>query len=123
MPAVQVPNASSNVFISYASQDGAIADVVVAALERHGGACWIAPRDVTPGGFYADAIVRALNEARILVLVLTENTVTSPHVLREVERTSAKRHATVSLPKRPRQTRRCACAYAFEKFVLERSSP
>ena len=97
LPAVQVPNACTDVFISYASQDAAIADAIVAALERHGVACWIAPRDVTPGEFYADAIVRALNEARILVLVLTENAVTSPHVLREVERTSAKRHAIVSL--------------------------
>lgn len=97
LPAAQLPNPSSDVFVSYASQDAAIADAVVAALERNGVACWIAPRDVTPGEFYADAIVRALNEARILVLVLTENSVTSPHVLREVERTSSKRHAIVTL--------------------------
>jgi len=51
---------------------------------------------VTPGEFYADAIVRALNEARILLLVLTEYAVASPHVLREVERTSAKRHPIIS---------------------------
>jgi TolB-like protein len=85
-----------DVFISYASQDSALADAVVSALERQGLKCWIAPRDVTPGEFYADAIVRAINEAMILVLVLTENAVTSPHVLREVERTSAKRHSIVS---------------------------
>src|SRR5208337_5574982 len=85
-----------DVFISYASQDASIADVVVAALEGQGHKCWVAPRDVTPGEFYADAIVRALNAARIFVLVLTENAVTSPHVLREVERTSAKRHPIIS---------------------------
>src|ERR1700733_10890904 len=85
------------VFVSYASQDQIVADAVCEALERRGIACWIAPRDVTPGEFYADAIVRALNEARILVLVLTENSVASPHVLREIERTSAKRHPIISL--------------------------
>ena len=92
----QVPNASIHVFISYASQDVAVADAIVAALERHGLKCWIAPRDVTPGEFYADAIVRALNDARTLVLVLTENAATSQHVLREVERSSAKRHSIIS---------------------------
>jgi len=85
-----------DVFISYASQDTVVADAVVLALERQGLKCWVAPRDVTPGEFYADAIVRALNAARIFVLVLTANAVTSPHVLREVERTSAKRHPIIS---------------------------
>ena len=85
-----------DVFISYASQDTVVADAVVLAIERQGLKCWVAPRDVTPGEFYADAIVRALNAARIFVLVLTENAVTSPHVLREVERTSAKRHPIIS---------------------------
>jgi hypothetical protein len=44
----------STVFISYASQDIAVADAIVAALERAGVACWIAPRDVVPGTLYAD---------------------------------------------------------------------
>ena len=48
------------VFISYASQDAAVADAVVGALERAGLKCWIAPRDVVPGALYADEIVRAL---------------------------------------------------------------
>jgi TolB-like protein len=91
------PQRPSDVFLSYASQDKAIADAVCEALERACVGCWIAPRDVMPGEFYADAIVRALNETRVLVLVLTANAVASPHVLREVERTSAKRHAIVSL--------------------------
>jgi len=83
------------VFVSHASQDTAVANSLVAALEKHGVKCWIAPRDVTPGEFYADAIVRGINATRILVLVLTENAVASPHVLREVERASAKRHPVI----------------------------
>ena len=43
--------AARPVFISYASQDAAAAEVVVAALERSGVRCWIAPRDVVPGRF------------------------------------------------------------------------
>ena len=89
-------SATPDVFISYASQDATLADAVVSALEAQGLKCWIAPRDVTPGEFYADAIVGAINATRILVLVLTESAVASPHVLREIERASAKRHAVVS---------------------------
>ena len=85
------------VFISYASQDRTTADVICELLENEGIGCWIAPRYVTPGEIYADAIVRALNEAQVLLLVLTEHAVNSPHVLREVERTSSKRHPIISL--------------------------
>jgi TolB-like protein len=85
------------VFISYASQDATLADTVVAALESHGLRCWIAPRDVTPGTFYGDEIVHAIDAAKASVLILSQNAVTSPHVLREVERAASKRHAVISL--------------------------
>jgi TolB-like protein len=85
-----------DVFVSYASADKAAADLICAALERGGVACWIAPRNVTPGVFYADAIVEAINSARILVVVLSVNAVGSQHVLREVERASAKRRPLVA---------------------------
>jgi len=94
--AVQVPNASIHVFISYASQDSAVANTVVEALERHGAKCWIAPRDVVPGEFYAGAIVHAIDAANVIVLILSENAATSQHVLREVERASSKRHPVVA---------------------------
>ena len=66
--------AAPDVFISYASQDATAANAVVVALEGRGVKCWIAPRDVVPGSLYADEIVRAINEARVVVLVLLLNT-------------------------------------------------
>jgi TolB-like protein len=84
------------VFISYASQDVAVANAVVEALERRGVKCWIAPRDVVPGEFYAGAIVHAIDAAKVIVLILSENAGTSQHVLREVERASSKRHPVVA---------------------------
>ncbi len=89
------PRASSDVFISYASQDKAVADAVCEALESAGVACWIAPRDVTPGEFYAESIVHAIDSAKVIVLVLSQSAATSLHVLREVERAGSKRHAVV----------------------------
>jgi TolB-like protein len=86
-----------DVFISYASPDSARAESVCEALEQAGVACWIAPRDVTPGTFYADEIVHAIDAAKAIVLILSHNAATSPHVLREVERAISKRHPVVSL--------------------------
>ena len=44
-------------FISYASQDAAVAKAIVAALENQGITCWVAPRNVVPGTLYANEIV------------------------------------------------------------------
>ncbi|HMH27115.1 MAG TPA: toll/interleukin-1 receptor domain-containing protein, partial [Steroidobacteraceae bacterium] len=90
-------DAKRAVFISYASQDAAVATTVVDALEHSGIACWIAPRDVMPGAFYADEIVHAIDAAKAIVLVLSQNAADSQHVLREVERAASKRHPVISL--------------------------
>lgn len=73
-------------FISYASQDARVANAAVGTLERSGIKCWIAPRDVPPGAPYADGIIRAINATKVIVLVLSENAVSSPHVAKEVNR-------------------------------------
>ena len=87
---------SHAVFISYASQDAVVANAVVENLESHGLKCWIAPRDVKPGAQYADAIVRAINEAKVVVLVMSGAAVASAHVGREVERAASKRKPVIA---------------------------
>jgi TIR domain len=81
----------SHVFLSYASQDAAVANSIVENLEQHGIKCWISPRDVKPGAQYADAIVRAINDAKAVVLVTSGSAVASSHVGKEIERASSKR--------------------------------
>jgi len=95
--AVRLPDASIHVFISYASQDAAVARVLVEAMERQGVGCWIAPRDVKPGALYADAIVRAISSAKAIVLVLSESAIASSHVSREIERASSKKRPIIAL--------------------------
>jgi TolB-like protein/tetratricopeptide (TPR) repeat protein len=85
-----------DVFVSYASQDAAVAHSLVENLEQHGLKCWIAPRDVKPGTQYADAIVRAINEAKSLVLVMSASAVGSAHVGKEIERGSSKRKPIIA---------------------------
>lgn len=91
------PQTASDVFVSYASKDAATANAVVAALESQGLKCWIAPRNVIPGSQYADGIVRAINGAKLLVLVLSESAIASPHVGKEVERASSKQRPIIAL--------------------------
>ena len=88
---------AGRVFMSYASRDADIARELCAGLESAGLPCWIAPRDVRPGEPYAAAIVQALNSCRMLVLVLSKNSMESPHVLREVERACSKRRPVLSV--------------------------
>lgn len=111
---VQFSNASTHVFISYASQDAAVANAVVGALERYGVRCWIAPRDVVPGALYADEIVRAINEAQVVVLILSEQAAASAHVGKEIERASSKRRRIVAL-----RTDSVSLPRAFEYFLSE----
>jgi TolB-like protein/Tfp pilus assembly protein PilF len=81
----------SDAFVSYASPDAPVANAVVEILEQHGIKCWIAPRNVTPGSQYADEIVGAINNSKVLVLVLSEHAAESAHVGREIERAASKR--------------------------------
>jgi len=108
------PKASSDVFVSYASQDAAVAEAVVAALERHGVKCWIAPRDVVPGTLYADEIVRAINEAAAVVLILSAQAEASPHVGKEIERASSKGRRIIAL-----HTDSAPLPRSFEYFLSE----
>jgi adenylate cyclase len=108
------PTLSREVFISYASQDKPVADAVVGALELAGLKCWIAPRDVTPGGHYADAIMGAISGAKTLVLVLSDSALASKHVGKEIERASSKGRAIIAL-----RTTATPLTPAFEYFLSE----
>jgi TolB-like protein len=95
-PGASAAARSRTVFLSYASPDAVVANQVCEFLESHGVRCWMAPRDVKPGAAYADAIVRAINEADALVLVLSASAMASEHVSREVERAGSKHKPIVA---------------------------
>jgi TolB-like protein len=108
------PAFARDAFISYANQDTAVADALCTELERRGLACWIAPRDVVPGALYADSIVRAINGAKVLVLVLSQHAIASPHVGKEIERASSKRRPIIAL-----RTDTAPLTPALEYFLSE----
>jgi uncharacterized RDD family membrane protein YckC len=74
------------VFISYSSKDKQIADAMCAKLEENGVGCWIAPRDIIPGAIFHDALMNAIDKARIMVMIYSSNSLNSPQVIRELTR-------------------------------------
>jgi hypothetical protein len=115
LAAVSQPSGTpAPVFISYASQDAAVANSLVENLEQHGINCWIAPRDVTPGSQHADEIVTAINHADVFVLLLSEHAIASAHVGRELERAASKRRRVIVL-----RTDAAPPTRSFEYFLSE----
>ena len=79
-----------DVFITYSADDKAVADAVCATLESGNIRCWIAPRDVLPGTEWAEALIDAIDESHVVVLVLSFASNSSPQVIREVGRAASK---------------------------------
>lgn len=73
-------------FISYCSEDKKIADAVCGTLEANKIRCWIAPRDVGPGRTWSSAIVEAIGESAVMVVIFSKHSNGSPQVMREIER-------------------------------------
>lgn len=78
-----------DVFVSHSSADRVLADAIVHQLETEGVECWIAPRNILPGANYAEAIVAAIHDAEVMVVVVSDDANRSGHVPREVERAAA----------------------------------
>src|ERR1700730_6466750 len=77
---------ADDILSSCASGDTRLADAACATLESHGIRCWIAPRDVLPGIHYGEAIIDAIHECRIMVLVFSSKANLSGHIPKEIER-------------------------------------
>jgi hypothetical protein len=74
-----------DVFISYPHQDKSLADAACAKLEAEGIRCWVAPRDIAPSADWAAAIVEAIDQCRVMVLIFSGHTNRSRQVTREVQ--------------------------------------
>jgi WD40 repeat protein len=74
----------AEVFISYSTKDGNAARTICGALESRGLSCWIASRDIPPGGNFMEAIVRAISAAKVMVLVFSQNANNSDEIEKEI---------------------------------------
>lgn len=100
------------VFISHASADRDIALRVCACLEGHGVACWVAPRDIPAGALWGEAILDAISQASIFLILVSADANASSHVLRELERAASKKKTII-----PIVLDGCIFAKSFEYFL------
>jgi TIR domain len=77
---------ADHVIISHATTDKSAADAVCAKLEASGIRCWIAPRDILPSENHGEAIIKAIDSAKIMVLIFSSQANVSQHIMREAER-------------------------------------
>lgn len=73
-----------DVFISYASSDTDAAEKVMNHLEDTGLSCWFAPHDINPSENYHRTLVAALDNCRVVLLVLSPASNMSADVLSEI---------------------------------------
>lgn len=79
------------VFISHSSKNADAALKICEKLEAAGHSCFIAPRDIRSGHEYAEEIIDGIDSCGVLLLLLSQDANSSPHVLREVERAVSKK--------------------------------
>lgn len=73
------------VFISYSSKNNLIANAVCRILEENNIACWIAPRDISPGVPWAGNIVNAIKKCSAMILIFSAESNKSSQVANEVD--------------------------------------
>jgi hypothetical protein len=72
-------------FISYSTKDQEFADRLYADLQNKGVRCWFAPHDLKIGDRFQDVIEQSIRVYERLMIILSENSVDSVWVEREVQ--------------------------------------
>ncbi len=81
---IAVPHESAHSLISFSSKDEPVANEVVRFLEADGVKCWISSRDVPAGANYQEAIVHAIELARAVIFLFSENSNASNEIKKEL---------------------------------------
>jgi hypothetical protein len=84
MAAVSASPSPPHIFVCFSSKDEAVARNVVQYLEAQGLTCWISLRDVPPGQNYQETIVEAVESAKGLVFLFSENSSRSGETKKEL---------------------------------------
>lgn len=72
------------IFLSYSSKDHKTAAAICQALEARGHPCWMSTRDVKPGENFQGAIVRAIRDAGVMVMIFSSNANNSDEIKKEM---------------------------------------
>jgi TIR domain len=81
-------NTTADIFISHSSKDAELCDSLCSYFEEREIKCWVGPRDTAVGKNYAESIVNAIRNAKLMIVLFSKNANQSAHVANEVERAS-----------------------------------
>jgi len=81
---IYVGNVQKHVFLSYSREDKENADLLSKALEKQGLSVWIDRKKIQSGS-WKERVMEGLNKARALVFLMTENSLNSPVVKKEID--------------------------------------
>lgn len=75
-----------DVFISHSSLDRDVAESVCNILEESGFSCWVSFRikDLPPGKIYTEAITEAIDNCKIFLVLLSNNSISTEQVKQEI---------------------------------------
>jgi hypothetical protein len=122
-PGRAAPN-GPRVFISHSSKNQQLAAAVAAELEGNGIRCWMAPRDIRPGEpNYGKAIIEGLSACQATVLLLTEPSNRSQHVMKEAERAVNKNIPILIVKFQPIEVSKELEYYVSSAQFLDASAP
>ena len=79
-----------DVFLSHSSKDKEAADAICESFESQEIGCWVAPRDIPAGVEWGEAIIDAIEGAKVFVVMISSHSNESRHVRREIERADNK---------------------------------
>jgi hypothetical protein len=91
-----MPDSTFDIFISHSKSDGEIASTIKSYLEAAGFKCWKAPENIMFGETWPAAITRALGVCKVMILVWSRNSLSSPEVSKEL--TIATRNGLTVVP-------------------------
>ena len=84
-----------DVFLSHSSKDKEAADAICESLEGQEIGCWVAPRDIKKGLAFEEAIVEAIEGAKVFVVIISSNSNESPHVELEIAQAFKKKEHNI----------------------------
>jgi len=74
-----------NIFISHSSKDNKFCEDLLNRLESYEVQCWYSSRDISVSRTYSKEIISALKKTSTVIVVISKHSLSSTHVLREVE--------------------------------------
>ncbi|MCR5322938.1 MAG: TIR domain-containing protein [Lachnospiraceae bacterium] len=85
-----------DIFISHSSNDSEIAKEVCRFLESKGFSCWLDSRDIPKGSEWEEEIIKAIIDAKIFLLIYSNNFANSKNLRRELS--NASKHDKMMIP-------------------------